>query len=194
MQLIESSRYRLPDLHFLTWLAREFVIVVCMSYAMVTIVLYLLFITPMSELVSPFVVVPVICLCTGVVFSLAGLFWALRRWIFPPCTSQDTSEKARANSRRDRSRRNINDAGPGPYGSRPASSDASLHIRLDRYVELEKRRFDQESRCLTMSSEARCLCSKNDATVAILEVTFIVEWGWFAFYELVVPHVNIFLD
>lgn len=69
----------LADRAFFAWVAREYALVVCISYVMVTIAFFLLFSRPMPEALSSIILLQVICTCTAAVFAISGFIYALAR-------------------------------------------------------------------------------------------------------------------
>jgi len=65
------------DRAFIVWVAREYALVVCVSYVMVTFAFLLLFSTPIPEVLSSIVLLQVICTCTAAVFAISGFIHAL---------------------------------------------------------------------------------------------------------------------
>jgi fatty-acid desaturase len=79
---------KLTDRAFVTWVAREYAVVVCLSYIMVTLSFLLLFSTPMPEALSPLILLQVICACAAVVFAITGFICAISHWINPPSRNE----------------------------------------------------------------------------------------------------------
>jgi hypothetical protein len=69
----------LTDRAFIHWVAREYALVVCLSYVMVTLAFLLLFSRPMPEGLSSIILLQVICTCTAAVFAISGFVYALAR-------------------------------------------------------------------------------------------------------------------
>lgn len=65
------------DRAFIAWVARDYALVVCISYVIITLTFLLLFSTPMPEALSSIILLQVICTCTAVVFAISGIIYAL---------------------------------------------------------------------------------------------------------------------
>lgn len=87
----------LTDRAFIAWVVREYLLVVCISYVMVTIAFLLLFSTPMPEALSSIILLQVICAFTAAVFAISGFIYAIARFsssrseIIEDAASEDTN-------------------------------------------------------------------------------------------------------
>jgi hypothetical protein len=79
----------LTDRAFIVWVAREYALVVCISYVMVTLAFLFLFSTPMPEALSSIILLQVICTCTAAVFAISGFIYALARCSSPSSRSEN---------------------------------------------------------------------------------------------------------
>jgi len=81
------------DRAFITCVAREYALVVCITYVMITFAFLLLFSTPMPEALSSIILLQVICTCTAAVFAISGFIHALA-----PCSSSRSENMEDADS------------------------------------------------------------------------------------------------
>jgi len=79
----------LTDRAFVAWVAREYALVVCISYVMVTLAFLLLFSRPMPEGLSSIILLQIICTCTAAVFAISGFIYALARCSLSSSRSED---------------------------------------------------------------------------------------------------------
>jgi len=84
---------KFTDPAFVAWVAREYAVVVCISYIMVTLTFLLLFSTPMPEALSSLILLQVICACAAAVFAMIGFIHAIFHWINPLSRGETVCEE-----------------------------------------------------------------------------------------------------